>query len=314
METILVTGAAGFIGSNLTEELLKNNKVIGIDDFNDYYDPKRKEKNLEQAKTHDNFTIIQVDIRDKTSLQDIFSQHKIDKIVHLAARAGVRPSIANPDLYQEVNVQGTRNLLECATEFKVKTFIFGSSSSVYGTNEKTPFNEEDELNNIISPYAQTKKDGEELCKEFHNQHNLNITCLRFFTVYGPRGRPDMAPYIFTTKILTNQPIDKYGDGSSQRDYTYVADIVQGIVAALEKNLEFEIINLARGKTITLNQFIETIENVTEKKAIINQMDKQEGDVPITFGDITKAKSLLNYQPSTDLQEGIKNFMEWYQNE
>ena len=314
METILVTGAAGFIGSNLTEELLKTSKVIGIDDFNDYYDPQRKEKNLEQAKTNENFTIIQVDIRDKVSLQDIFSQHKIDKIVHLAARAGVRPSIADPDLYQEVNVNGTRNLLECATEFKVKTFIFGSSSSVYGTNEKTPFNEEDELNNIISPYAQTKKDGEQLCKEFHDKQGINITCLRFFTVYGPRGRPDMAPYIFTTKILTNQPIDKYGDGSSQRDYTYIADIVQGILAALEKNLQFEIINLARGKTITLNQFIETIEQVTEKKAIINQMDKQEGDVPITFGDITKAKSLLNYQPSTDLQEGIKNFMEWYQNE
>ncbi|MDA1196666.1 MAG: GDP-mannose 4,6-dehydratase [Nanoarchaeota archaeon] len=314
METILVTGAAGFIGSNLTEELLKYSKVIGIDDFNDYYDPKRKEKNLEQAKRNDNFTIIQLDIRDKVSVEDVFEQHKIDKIIHLAARAGVRPSIENPKLYEEVNVQGTRNLLESATKHDVKTFIFGSSSSVYGTNQKTPFNEEDELNNIISPYAQTKKDGEQLCKEFHDKHNLNITCLRFFTVYGPRGRPDMAPYIFTTKILTNQPIDKYGDGSSQRDYTYVADIIQGIQAALEKNLKFEIINLARGKTITLNEFIETIEKVTKKKAIINQMDKQPGDVPITFGDITKAKSLLNYQPSTDVEQGINKFMEWYQNE
>ena len=315
MQTIAVTGGAGFIGSHVVDALLQlGNKVICIDNFNDYYDPNRKEKNIDEAKKNPNFILERVDITDKQALKTIFDNHKIEVIIHLAARAGVRPSMENPELYHKVNVEGTKNILEIAVQHKCQQVIYGSSSSVYGTNQKVPFSEEDEINNFISPYAETKKKAEELCKQYHKEHQLNITCLRFFTVYGPRGRPDMAPYKFTKNILEGKPITQFGDGSSKRDYTFIDDIKEGILQALQHPLPFEIINLGNSKTISLTEFIHLIEKVTEKKAIIQQQPTQKGDVPITYADMTKAKNLLNFSTSTSVEEGLQKFIEWYKHE
>ncbi len=314
METILVTGGAGFIGSHVCEALLsKGNKVICVDDFNDYYSPSIKEKNIEEASKNPNFVLHRVDITDDKALRKVF-ESKIDKVIHIAARAGVRASFENPQLYEKVNVEGTRNLLELSKEFKIKNFIFGSSSSVYGTNKKLPFSEEDPIENIISPYAEAKKKAEELCKEYHDRFGLNVICLRFFTVYGPRGRPDMAPYKFTRLILEGKPIDMYGGGASKRDYTYVKDIIDGILSALDKNFGFEIINLGDSNTVELKHFISLIEKEIGKKAVINKLPMQKGDVPITYADISKATRLLNYNPKIKIEEGIKLFVNWYQNE
>jgi UDP-glucuronate 4-epimerase len=313
METILVTGGAGFIGSHVCDALLAKGKyVICIDNFNGHYDPKIKEKNIENASKNKNFKLYRADITDSEQLMYVFEENRIDKITHLAAKAGVRESFENPKLYQKVNIDGTRNLLKLAKKFQIKNFIFGSSSSVYGINKKIPFSEDDQIENIISPYAQTKKVTEKLCKEFKD--DLNITCLRFFTVYGPRGRPDMAPYKFTKLILEEKPIDVYGNGISKRDYTYITDIVNGILLALDKKFGFEIINLGNSNGIELKEFISLIEKETGKKAKINQLPMQKGDVPITYADISKARKLLNYDPKIKVQEGIKLFVEWYKNE
>ena len=312
MEKIVVTGGAGFIGSNICDSLLdKGKSVVCVDDFNDYYDPGVKEKNIEKALKNNNFILYRLDITNKNELRKIFEENKIDKIIHMAARAGVRASFENKELYESVNVEGTRNLLELANEFKIKNFIFGSSSSVYGDNKKIPFSEEDPIEHLVSPYAETKKKGEELCKEFHDKFGLNVTCLRFFTVYGPRGRSDMATYRFTKLIREGNPIDMYGDGTSKRDYTYVKDIVDGVLLALDKNLGFEIINLGDSNTIELKKLISLIEKETGKKAKINQLPMQKGDVLITYADISKAKRLLDYQPKIGIEEGIKLFVEWF---
>lgn len=312
MEKILVTGGAGFIGSHICDSLLKKGKlVVCIDNFNDYYNPLTKEKNIEEASKNSNFSLHKVDITQKEELKKAFQNNRIDKAVHMAARAGVRASFENPELYEKVNIQGTKNLLELAHEFKIKNFIFGSSSSVYGTNKKIPFSEDDPLDSIISPYAKTKKKAEELCKEFHNKFNLNITCLRLFTVYGPRGRPDMAPYKFTKHIIKEKPIEMYGDGTTKRDYTYVQDIVDGVLSALDKNLNFEIINLGNSNPIELKEFISIIEEKTGKKAKIQQLPMQKGDVPLTYADISKAERLLGYQPKTNIKEGINLLVEWF---
>jgi len=312
METILVTGGAGFIGSHVCDSLLeKGKKVICIDNFNDYYDPEIKKKNIAEALKNNNFILYKVDITNKEKLRDVFEENKMDKIIHLAARAGVRTSFENPTLYKEVNVGGTKNLLELACEFKIKTFIFGSSSSIYGVNEKVPFSEGDPIRNIISPYAETKKQGEDLCKRYHKEFGLNITCLRFFTVYGPRGRPDMAIYKFTKQIIEEKPIDVYGNGTTKRDYTYVKDIVTGILSALHKNKGFEIINLGNSEVVELNRLISYIGKETGKKAKINQLPIQKGDAPITYADISKARRLLKYQPKTNIEKGIKLFVEWF---
>ncbi|MEA2036311.1 MAG: SDR family NAD(P)-dependent oxidoreductase [Nanoarchaeota archaeon] len=312
METILVTGGAGFIGSHVCERLLaKGNKVVCVDNFNDYYDPNVKEDNIKDMFKNSNYVLYRVDITNKNELQVVFEKNKIDKIVHVAARAGVRASFDNKEIYESVNVDGTRNLLELANEFGIKNFVFGSSSSVYGTNKKVPFSEDDPIENIISPYAETKKKAEELCKKFHDKFGLKITCLRLFTVYGPRGRPDMAPYKFTKTIIEGEKIDMYGGGDTKRDYTYVVDVVDGILAALDKNLDFEIINLGNSNTIQLKEFIEIIEKEAGKKAEINQLPMQKGDVPMTYADISKAKRLLGYDPKIKIQEGIRIFVEWY---
>ncbi|MBD3202924.1 SDR family NAD(P)-dependent oxidoreductase, partial [Candidatus Woesearchaeota archaeon] len=289
MQKILVTGAAGFIGSHTCEELLNRDySVVAIDNFNKYYDPKIKKRNIKNFLKNKNFSFYKADIRDFAKLTQIFDR-KIDKIIHLAARAGVRPSLKKPRLYFDVNVSGTLNLLELAKKFKINNFIFGSSSSVYGENTKIPFSEKHRTDCQISPYASSKKAGELICKTYSHLYSLNITCLRFFTVYGERGRPDMAPYKFTNLIYNDKPIEMYGDGTSKRDYTYIKDIVSGILTALEKNFRFEIINLGNSDPIELKRFISIIEKKLNKKAKIIQKPIPKGDVKITYADISKAK-------------------------
>lgn len=309
---ILVTGGAGFIGSHLCERLLeKGEKVICVDDFNDFYSPERKKKNISVCEKNKNFKLYKTDIRDFDKLEKIFQENKIKKIIHLAARAGVRLSIKNPLLYSDVNIKGMINLLELAKKFKINQFIFGSSSSVYGTNKKIPFSENDKLESPISPYAVSKIAGEIYCKVYSELYGINIACLRFFTVYGPRGRPDMAPHKFTDLIANGKEIEMYGDGSSKRDYTYVTDIVEGIIKASEKNFKFEIINLGDSNSVELRYFISLIEKNLGKKAKIIKKPLQPGDVLVTFADISKAKKLLGWEPKVKIEDGISKLVEWY---
>ena len=303
-----MTGNAGFIGSNLTKRLLElGYKVTGIDNFNDYYDPQRKEKNIEEFANNSNFTQERADILDKEKLELILAQTKPEIVIHLAARAGVRPSLKTPELYYQVNVVGTKNLLELAKKYSVKQFIQASSSSVYGNQTKIPFSETDKLAKPVSPYAETKLKAEALCREY----SFPITVLRFFTVYGPKGRPDMAPYLFTKQILEGKTIIRFGDGSSSRDYTYIDDIVNGIIAAINRPLAYEIINLGNNQPVKLNDFISLVEKITKRKAKIMEKPRHPADVPRTYADITKAKNLLNWQPKTDLETGMRRFIEWY---
>lgn len=309
---ILVTGCAGFIGSHVAEALLKRGDfVIGVDNLNDYYNVKFKKENLEILKKYPGFVFYKADICDYKGLKKIFEKEMPDKVVHLAARAGVRPSIENPFIYEETNIKGTLNLLELAKQAKVKSFVFASSSSVYGNQKKIPFSETDNVDNPISPYAASKKAGELLCHTYHHLYNIKVTCLRFFTVYGPRGRPDMAPYMFVQNVAGGIPIKKFGDGKSKRDYTFIADIAKGVLAALDKELEFEIINLGNNKPVELNKFISIVEGLAGKKAIINSLPMQSGDVDITYADIKKARKLLGYDPKTSFEDGMKQFVEWY---
>ncbi len=305
---ILVTGAAGFIGSWTARELLKNgNDVIGIDNFNDYYNPEFKKGNVKGLK----IKLYNEDIRNYDKVKKIFEENKIDKIVHLAAMVGVRPSIVNPFIYEEVNVRATLNLLELARIHKIKKFVFASSSSVYGDRDKVPFSENDATNSQISPYATTKKSGELLCHTYSSLYKLPTICLRFFTVYGPCGRPDMAPYKFVDKIAHGQEIEMYGDGSTKRDYTYVADIVSGVLNSIDFDSDYQIINLGCGSPVKLKDFIAAIERNLGKRAKIVQKEMQPGDVKQTYADISKAKRLLNYNPKIKIEEGIKIFCEWY---
>jgi UDP-glucuronate 4-epimerase len=314
-ETILVTGGAGFIGSHVCETLLnEGKKVVCIDNFNDYYSPARKRKNVEPFLPDKNFSLEKADIVDFPSMKKIFAKYKIDKIVHLAARAGVRPSMIDPFIYEETNIRGTLNLLELSKDNRIMNFVFGSSSSVYGENKKVPFSEKDNTDFSISPYAATKKAGEVLCYTYSHIYGQNVSCLRFFTVYGPRGRPDMAPYLFTQKIMKGEPITMYGDGTSKRDYTFVSDIVSGIVSALEKDFRYEIFNLGNSNTVELKKLISTIEKHTGKKAKIITKEMPKGDVPITYADISKSRKMLGYDPKTDIVEGMQSFTEWYKKE
>lgn len=325
MSTILVTGGAGFIGSHLSEALLKKgNKVIIIDNFNSYYNPAIKRKNIEEIKqtclTNDIkdelLEIFEGDIRDKEFLKKIFLE-KIDVVVHLAAMAGVRPSIEEPCLYYDVNIIGTLNLLEKCKENNINKFIFASSSSVYGNNKKVPFSEEDPVDEPISPYASTKKSGELLCHTYHHLYNIDTACLRFFTVYGPRQRPDLAIHKFTNLINKNESIPFYGDGSTSRDYTYIEDIVDGILGSIEyicKNENvFEVFNIGGDKTVTLLEMVKTIEKALGKNAILNKMPMQPGDVNRTCADITRSRDLIKYNPKTSFENGIEKFVEWFLN-
>ncbi|ENZ30809.1 hypothetical protein HMPREF1084_03382 [Clostridium butyricum 60E.3] len=323
MRTILVTGGAGFIGSHLSERLLKEgNKVLVIDNFNDYYDPKIKRNNVEEVKQTcmknninlENYKVCEGDIRDIKFLEEIFCENKIDSIMHLAAMAGVRPSIQNPALYYDVNITGTVNLLDKCREYSIKQFVFASSSSVYGNNEKVPFAESDRVDNPISPYAATKKSGELLCHTYHHLFDMNIACLRFFTVYGPRQRPDLAINKFTSLILEDKEIPFYGDGTTSRDYTFVEDIVTGIVSSINyvnrDDKIFEIFNIGGDKTVSLMEMVETIEKVLGKNAKLNRLPMQPGDVNRTCADITHSKEIIGYNPETTFKEGIKKFIDW----
>jgi UDP-glucuronate 4-epimerase len=318
--TILLTGCAGFIGSNLLDELLsKGHTVIGVDNFNDYYDPKLKEKNVSKHLTNPNFKLLKQDINKLTIGQ--FSakgrsasggnNKKIDTIIHLAARAGVRASIKEPLLYQKVNVAGTLHLLELAKNLRIKHFIFGSSSSVYGNDTSVPFREDAPCDRPISPYAATKRSAELLCYTYHHLYKIPVTILRFFTVYGPRNRPDMAAFKFTDAIANERPIDIYGEGTS-RDYTFIDDIINGIMAALNlQKSHFNIINLGNSSPVPLGKFIKTIESIVGKKAILKHKALPPGDITATFADISRAKKLLNWQPKTDLQAGLRQLWKWY---
>ena len=311
-QKILVTGCAGFIGSHVCEYLCLNNyDVLGIDNINDYYDPKIKLLNIELLKKFDNFTFKKEDITNT----EIINEWKPHKIIHLASMAGVRYSINNPKLYFDVNVNGFINILEQSVKNNVESIVYASSSSVYGLNEKVPFCEDDKIETCNSPYACSKISMEQLAKTYFQLYKIKSIGLRFFTVYGPRGRPDMAPYKFLKAIMNNKAFDKYGDGSSSRDYTYISDIVQGIINALENknNIQCEIYNLGNSDPVSLNTFIEYCEKVSNKKAIFNQIDNQLGDVPKTYANISKAKKDLNYEPKVKLLDGLKKTYNYLNN-
>ena len=317
MNRILVTGGAGFIGSHLCGRLLRDGyHVICIDNFDSFYDPNIKVKNVEEMVKEFSqwFELITGDIRNHEHLAEIFKKNRIDFVIHLAARAGVRPSIEQPLLYQDVNIRGTIVLLEACKEYGIKDFVFASSSSVYGENQRIPFSEEDLDIQPISPYGATKRAGELLCYSYHHLYGMNIACLRIFTAYGPRQRPEMAIHKFTRLVDRGEKIPIYGDGSSRRDYTYIDDLIEGIIAVIQRHRGFEIYNLGESQTTTLKELIQMIEEALGKKANIEWLESQPGDVSITYADISKAKRMLGYQPKVKMEEGIKRFVEWYKRE
>ena len=307
---ILVTGGAGFIGSHLVEALLgAGHGVAVLDNFNDFYDPRLKEGNLQAVRGQ--VELFRADLRDAEAVARAVGRERFDTVIHLAARAGVRPSIRDPRLYVDTNVIGTLNLLEAARMGGVGRFVFASSSSIYGLCEP-PFREDAPLPGTISPYAATKLAGEQLCSNYAHLHRLRTVCLRFFTVYGPRQRPDLAIHQFTRRIHRGQPIDQFGDGSTRRDYTYVDDTVQGVLGALAyEGPMFDVFNLGESETTPLNELIRQIERAVGRRARINRLDDQPGDVPLTCADISKARRLLGYRPATPIAEGIPRFVEWY---
>lgn len=308
----LVTGGAGFIGSHVVERLLhRGERVICLDNFDDFYDPALKREHVKGFAAAGPVTVIEGDIRDISALERVERLGPVDAIIHAAARAGVRPSIDDPALYYDVNVRGTLNVLEYARRWKVRNMVFISSSSVYGATSRVPFSEDDHVGQPISPYAATKRSGELLAYTYHHLFGLPVTCLRLFTVYGPRQRPEMAIHAFTRNILNGTPIRMFGDGTTSRDYTYVDDIVQGIEAAWERPHGYEIFNLGESQTITLAGLIAAIEEATGKKAIIERLPDQPGDVPTTYADVSKARRLLGYRPTTSVRDGIAAFVAWY---
>ena len=308
----LVTGGAGFIGSHLSEQLLRDgHEVVVVDELNNYYDPSIKCANLDSIRRAGRVVFYQADISDEKAMFEIARKHRFEAIVHLAARAGVRPSLEEPLLYERTNVRGTMVLLEMARRSGIPKFVFASSSSIYGIANRVPFSEDDRDNLPISPYAATKLAGEKLCYTYSHLYGVQVVCLRFFTVYGPRQRPDLAIHKFTRLIDDGQPIPVFGDGTTGRDYTYYADTVSGIVAALVYETPFDIFNLGNSQPVDLNTLIATIERALGKKAVLRRLPDQLGDVPITYADISKAQRLLGYAPKTPFHEGIESFVGWY---
>lgn len=309
---ILITGIAGFIGSHLGEKLISlGHRVIGVDNFDSFYPKHFKQSNLSILNKSDQFSFCEADIKDKQAIKEIFNKHSVDLVIHLAAKAGVRPSIDYISEYYLVNVNGTVNLLECMREAKIAKLIFASSSSVYGNNPQVPFSETDFVDNPISPYAATKKSGELLCHVYTSLYKFDITCLRFFTVFGPRQRPDLAIHKFTRLIDEGKPLPFFGDGSTSRDYTFIDDIISGIICATNKLTGFNVYNLGESRVIKLNELISFIENALGKKAILDRQPFQPGDVQKTFANITKARTELGYDPRYDFETGIKHFVTWY---
>ncbi|GMU33772.1 MAG: epimerase [Planctomycetia bacterium] len=309
MQTILVTGAAGFIGSHLCERLLADGRrVVGLDSFDSFYDPKIKRANIAGCLTNSNFRLVEGDIRDAEVVAAALKG--CDLVVHLAARAGVRPSIEDPLLYQDVNVRGTNVILETMRKLGMKKLVFASSSSVYGNNKKVPFSETDVVDNPISPYAATKKAGELICHAYHHLFGMDITCLRFFTVYGARQRPDLAIHKFAKLILAGKSIPVFGDGSMMRDHTYIDDIIAGVVAAIDRCGGYKIYNLGESRPVSLSDLIAAIERAVGKKAMIERLPLQPGDVHQTYADVSRAKAELGYEPSTEIEAGLAEFAQW----
>ena len=315
---VLLTGGAGFIGSHVAQALLRGGADLTIvDNLDRFYAPSLKKSNLEEIRRAGNFEFANVDIRMSRRMREVMARAKPDAIIHLAARAGVRPSIKHPLLYEQINIGGTLNLLELCHQFGVRRFIFGSSSSVYGTTSRTPFSEDQFDIRPVSPYGATKLAGEMLCYTYAHLYGFSVVCLRFFTVYGPRQRPDLAIRKFTALIEAGKPVPVFGDGSAGRDYTYVDDTVAGVLAALEYEPPsmaehlFEVFNLGNSRPVKLAELIQLLEDVTGRKAIRSQKPLQPGDVPITWADISKASRLLGYRPSTPLEDGLKKFVAWY---
>jgi UDP-glucuronate 4-epimerase len=312
MAQILVTGGAGFIGSHLVDALLKEGReVIVLDNFDDFYPPEVKRRNLEPHAGHSGFTLVEGDIRDEVLVEKTFATQPIGVVVHLAARAGVRPSIEQPVLYSDVNVNGTAVLLEACRRHGVAKFIFGSSSSVYGNSSKLPFSEKDEVDRPISPYAATKRAGELICATYHELYRLNVFALRFFTVYGPRQRPEMAIHKFTRLIDRGLPVPCFGDGSTRRDYTYITDIINGVLRGIDRVRGFEIINLGGSQTTSLSDLIALVEKNLDRRAFIKEEPGQPGDVVATYADVDKARRLLGYEPKVPPDDGIRLFVDWY---
>jgi len=318
MRSILITGGAGFIGSHLVDRLLTEGawQVSVIDDFNDFYDPEIKRANVNVHQKNANFHLFETDIRDKQALEKVFNEvpggGDFQCIVHLAARAGVRPSLEQPLLYAETNIRGTLNLLELARASGVKQFVFGSSSSVYGINSRVPFSEEDPIRKPISPYAATKAAGELLCHTYSHLYDMRCVCLRFFTVYGPRQRPDLAIHKFARLISEGVPVPVFGDGTTRRDYTFIDDIIAGVRAAIDyTSSDYEVINLGESRTVELRELILLLEKELGTTAKIDRQPLQPGDVPQTYADITKARRLLDYSPQTQIEEGLRRFVEWF---
>lgn len=308
---ILITGGAGFIGSHLADRRRRaGDRVTVLDDFNDFYDPSLKRKNVTRHLADPDYRLVEGDIRDRGLVESLFEQGGFEAVVHLAARAGVRPSLADPVLYEEVNCVGTIHLLEAARRFGRPKFVFASSSSVYGVNSKLPFSEEDPITQPVSPYATTKRSGELLAFNYHYLHGLDVACLRFFTVYGPRQRPEMAIAKFTHAVLEGREIPFYGDGSSRRDYTFIEDILDGLESALERCRGFEIVNLGGAHPVTLSDLVRRIEEAAGAPAKLRRLPDQPGDVPVTYADVAKAKRLYGYEPKVRLEEGLRRYVEW----
>lgn len=309
----LVTGGAGFIGSHVCERLLQTGHAVwAFDDLNDFYDPQIKRRNLGAVQSLAKpFKFVQGDLIDRAALDELFGSVKFDQVIHLAARAGVRPSLAAPALYQRVNVEGTVNVLEAARHNGIKKLLIASSSSVYGVNSKVPFNEGDPIFSAISPYAASKLACEALGHVYHHVYGMDIVMLRFFTVYGPRQRPDLAIHKFARLIQAGKPIPVFGDGTAARDYTFVSDTVDGLMACTQKEFGFEIFNLGESQTVTLNRLIELLEYFLGKQAVIDRQPLQPGDVPITFADISKSRAKLGYHPSVKIERGIRLFIDWF---
>ncbi len=312
MSRVFVTGGAGFIGSHTCKALLdRGDEVVVLDDFNDFYDPAIKRRNIALLLERGGLQLVEGDIRDRELVRRLYREHGFDSTVHLAARAGVRPSLDEPVLYEEVNCIATLHLLEAARDFEVANFVFASSSSVYGINEKVPFSENDEINKPISPYATTKRAGELLCFNYSHLYGLKTSCLRFFTVYGPAQRPEMAIHLFTRKLANGEPISMFGDGESRRDYTYVDDVVDGVLAAHDLAPDFEIFNLGGAETTRLGDLVSWIAEELGVEPVIDRQPNQPGDVPVTYADVSKAGELLGYNPQVPIRDGLRRFVAWY---